>query len=75
MSSKAADIPEGLEPHRTYYAIRVSATEIKIASSFSDALNDNEIDIRGGVALLIRSRVSDKSAGDIGHPIQFDNSN
>jgi hypothetical protein len=70
--SQTGDLPEGLEAHRTYYAIRVSATEIKIASSFSDALNNNEITIYGGSALLIRSRVSDKNAGDIGHPIQFD---
>ena len=70
--SQTGDLPEGLEAHRTYYAIRVSANVIKIASSFSDALNDNEITIYGGSALLIRSRVSDKSAGEIGHPIQFD---
>jgi len=70
--SQTGDLPEGIEPHRTYYAIRVSATEIKVASSFSDALNDNEITIYGGAALVIRSRVSDKIAGDIGHPIQYD---
>ena len=73
--SQTGDLPEGLEPHRTYYAIRVSATEIKVASSFSDALNDNEVSIVGGSALLVRSRVSDKNAGDIGHPVQFDTAN
>jgi len=71
--SQTGDIPEGLDPHRAYYAIRVSATEIKVAASFSDALNDNEITINGGAALLVRSIVSDKVAGDIGHPIQYDN--
>jgi hypothetical protein len=73
--SQTGDLPEGLEAHRTYYAIRVSATEIKVASSFSDALNDNEVSIVGGTALFVRSRVSDKVAGDIGHPIQFDTVN
>ena len=73
--SQTGDLPEGLEPHRTYYAIRVSATEIKVASSFSDALNDNEVSIIGGTALFVRSRVSDKNAGEIGHPVQFDTVN
>ena len=70
--SNTGDLPEGVDPHRTYYAIRISGTEIQIASTFSDAISGNEINVNGGVSLVLRSIVSLKNPGDIGHPIQFD---
>ena len=70
--SQTGDLPEGLDPHRIYYAIRVGVSTIKVASSFSDALNDNEVPIVGGAQLLVRSIVGDKDVGEIGNPIQFD---
>ena len=47
--SDDGDLPEGLQLNRIYYAIvRVSATEIKIASTFSNAINNVPIEIIGG---------------------------
>jgi len=76
--SDTGQIPDGLLYNQVYYAITqgtgiTTNTDIKIAKTLNDALNQNAIDINelGGV-LKIVSRVSDKNSGDIGHPIQFD---
>ena len=52
--------------------IRESSTTIKLASSKAAADSDAPVSIFGGTNLTITSRVSDKSAGDVGHPVQFD---
>ena len=51
-------------------------TNIKLAKTLNDAINDSAINIneKGG-ALRVISRVSDKNAGDLGHPIQYDTTN
>ena len=70
------DLPENLEAHRTYYVIVVDAGTIKLASSLTNANTNTAIIIHySGSKLNILSRVSDKSSGDIGHPIQWDNTN
>jgi len=74
INSNVGDLPEKLEAHKVYYAIRESNNEIKIASSLTNAENDESIAIVGGSQLKVCSRVSDKSAGDLGSPIQFDES-
>jgi len=82
--SDTAQIPDGLDPNKVYYAIVDSALEtnqIKLAATQSDALTFDEstnpvnveFNAEGG-NLSILSRVSDKNSGDIGHPIQYDNS-
>jgi len=58
--SDSADLPENIEEHRKYYAIRHSATQIKLASSLTNAQNGTSITIFGGVNLKVISRVSDK---------------
>ena len=73
--SKTGNIPEGLIDHRLYFAIKTSATQFKLATSASNARNDIAISCYGGTDLTIKSRVSDKSPGDVGSPIQFDSSN
>jgi len=73
--SDDGDLPENIDPHRIYYAIKNSPGTIKIASSFTNAKNDTSINITGGSNLKVLSRVSDKDAGDIGSPIQFDAQN
>ena len=73
--SKTGNIPEGLIDHRIYFAIRVSGTQFKLATSASNARNNIAISCYGGTNLTVRSRVSDKSPGDIGSPVQFDSSN
>ena len=77
------NLPDGLNSDQVYYAItQESATgigtdQIRIAKTLSDAINgsvaDNAIAINNkGGTLSIVSRVSDKNAGDIGHPVQWD---
>ena len=76
-------LPDGIEPNRVYYVITdanassglSTNVNVKLANSPSDAESGTSITINslGGV-LKIASRVSDKKSGDIGHPIQYDNS-
>ena len=80
--SDTAQLPDGLEPNTIYYAITndvavgIGSDQIKIAKTYNDAINNNPISInsRGGT-LKVVSRVSDKTSGDLGHPIGFDTSN
>ena len=76
------NLPDGLNSDQVYYAItKESATgigtnQIRIAKTLSGAINgsvaDNAIQINNkGGTLSIVSRVSDKNAGDIGHPVQW----
>ena len=73
--SDSGDLPENTIEHRVYYAIRHSSTEIKLASSLTNAENATAITIYGGTQLKVQSRVSDKESGDIGSPIQYDADN
>jgi len=73
--SDDGDMPENLKVGAVYYAIRDSSTELKLASSESDANNNDAITVYGGTNLKIVTRVSDKDAGDIGHPVQWDSTN
>jgi len=75
IQSDSADLPENIEAHRLYYVIRDSSTEIKLASSATNADVGNAITVTGGDQLKIISRVSDKEVGELGHPIQWDASN
>jgi len=70
--SDNGDLPENLNPNTIYYAIRVSTSEIKVASTKANAENNLAITIYGGTQLKVESRVSDKIPGNIGHPIQWD---
>jgi len=72
-------IPDGLTHNAVYHAITsglTTNTNIKLAKTLDDALNDSAISIneKGGL-LKVSSRVSDKNSGDRGHPIQFDSTN
>jgi hypothetical protein len=71
-------MPDGINSNQIYYAVTsgtgiTSTSQVKLAQSLNDALTDNPIVVnnKGGI-LSIVSRVSDKSSGDIGHPIQWD---
>ena len=72
IKSSDGDLPENIVANRLYYAIRESSTTIKLASSKAAADSDASVSVYGGTNLTITSRVSDKSAGDVGHPVQFD---
>jgi microcystin-dependent protein len=72
--SETAQLPDGALPNQLYYVITTAnTTQIKLAQTLNDAVAGNSIALnnRGG-SLTIVSRVSDKNAGDIGHPIQYD---
>jgi hypothetical protein len=73
--SDDGDLPENIIENTIYYAIRVSSTQIKLASSASNATTGTAITVYGGTNLKILSRVSDKIAGDIGSPVQYDSTN
>jgi len=73
--SDVGDLPENITAHRVYYTIKESSTTIKLASSLTNAQNGTAITIYGGLQLRVLSRVSDKTAGDVGSPIQYDTTN
>ena len=70
-------LPDRLESNTVYYVITtgLNANQIKVAQTLNDANSSTPVGIafneKGGV-LHVESRVSDKIAGDIGHPIQYD---
>ena len=77
--SDNGSVPDGLENEAKYYVITTgTANVIKLAKTPNDATagTPKPIDIKnanGGI-LSIVSYVTDKLPGDIGHPIQWDNS-
>ncbi|BCU99281.1 MAG: hypothetical protein CM15mV26_1320 [uncultured marine virus] len=70
--SDDGDLPENLTENTVYFAIKQTDTSIKLASSKTNADMGTAITVHGGTKLSIESRVSDKSAGEIGSPLQFD---
>jgi hypothetical protein len=76
--SETGQLPNGLTNNQVYFAITsgtgiVSSNQLKIAQTLNDALGDNPIIVNSNGGILnVVSRVSDKKAGDIGHPVQFD---
>tara|TARA_B100001939_G_scaffold287486_1_gene258052 strand:- start:589 stop:5712 length:5124 start_codon:yes stop_codon:yes gene_type:complete len=70
--SDDGDLPENIESNTVYFAIKVSNTEFKAATSKSDADNDDNLSVYLGTNLRVLSRVSDKESGDVGSPIQWD---
>ena len=72
--SDDGDLPENLKTNTVYYAIADNNTTIKLAASEAEANNDEQLTVYGGTNLKIITRVSDKVAGDLGHPVQWDGS-
>jgi hypothetical protein len=73
--SDDGDLPENIVENTVYYTIDNGDNDkIKLASSASNATTGIGISVSGGTNLKILSRVSDKVAGDIGHPVQYDGS-
>ena len=73
--SDNARLPDGLDNNRLYFAITdgVSSNQIQLLTTLNDALDGSETSFNNaGGNLVVESRVSDKIAGDIGHPVQFD---
>jgi len=85
--SDTGELPDGINHNSVYYVITnstatgIGSNQIRLASSLNDAENGGNdayaIDIltQKTANLKVVSRVSDKSSGDIGHPIQWDSAN
>ena len=72
--SDDGDLPENLSEKTTYFAIRESGIQFKLASSKTNADNGEFIKVYKGTNLRVLSRVSDRDSGEFGHPVQFDSS-
>ena len=81
--SDDGDLPEKILEHKVYFAITqgenngLDNSQLRLALSFSDAVNDVAIKNTyfldaASRKLKITTRVTDKEAGDVGHPIQYD---
>ena len=74
--SDNGDLPENLSADKVYYAYTsgLSANQIRLASTLNDSSSGNTITgiSNGGGRLEVISYVSDKSPGEVGHPIQYD---
>ena len=75
--SDDGDLPENIESNSVYYAITtgLTNTQVKLASSKTNADAGIAINVYGGSNLSIYSRCSDKISGDIGFPVQYDSAN
>lgn len=75
--SDDGELPDGLRNNQLYYAITsgINSDQIKLAQTFNDTVSLSAVTVnsKGGI-LQIESRVSDKKSGDVGHPVQYDNS-
>jgi len=69
--STTGDLPENIEVDTVYYIIQDGTTKVQLASSYTNAIKGNNITVSGGTELEILSRVTDKTAGDAGHPVQY----
>jgi hypothetical protein len=73
---ETGQLPDGITPNTVYYAITsgIGTNQIKIAQTKNDAISASPVILNAkGGSLRIVSRVSDKNPGEIGHPIQFNN--
>ena len=71
--SDDGDLPENIEEKTIFFAIREDSTKFKLATSLTNAENGTSITAYGGTNLNVLSRVTDKDCGDIGHPVQYEN--
>jgi len=79
--SQNAILPDGIESQQTYFARPTSSSTIKIFNNLSDCQsNVNPVDVKNTIGvtsnnLYITSKVSDIASGQVGSPIQWDNTN
>jgi microcystin-dependent protein len=74
ITSDDGDLPENLRTNTVYFAIVPNNTTFKLAASLAEATSQSAIEVYGGTNLKVTTRVSDKEAGDVGHPVQHDDS-
>ena len=77
LPSTEEQLPDGIDHNSVYFAITsgINSDQVKLAQTLNDTISLSPISVnsKGGI-LSIESRVSDKTSGDIGHPVQFDTS-
>ena len=79
--SKNAILPDGIEPQKTYFVRPSGGTKVRLYENLVNAeSNVSPVDIKNTVGLTtsnlyLVSKVADKNSGDVGHPIQWDNTN
>jgi hypothetical protein len=76
--SDTGELPDNIQQGIVYYAIRgtgYQTTELKVATSLTNAINGVSINVSGGANLKVISRVIDKESGELGSPIQYDPNN
>ena len=75
--SEDGSLPDGLDSNQVYFAVTTGISTnvgLKVAKTLSEAESGSVLTLNNaGGPLRVVSRVSDKSAGDVGHPIQYDN--
>ena len=72
ITSDDGDLPENLRTNTVYFAIVPNNTTFKLAASLAEATSQSPIEVHLGTNLKVTTRVSDKEAGDVGHPVQYD---
>jgi len=87
IQSGNGDLPENIENNVVYYAITseansvrsdsvtLGASQLQLAGTVADAAVGSPLSVYGGSQIKILSRVSEKNVGDLGHPVQFDETN
>ena len=73
--SEDGDLPENIEEETGLFVIRVSNSQFRLAASKNNADNGEGLLVYGGTNLKVFSRVTDKSSGDVAHPVQWDDTN
>ena len=72
ITSDDADLPENLSTNTVYFVTGTTNNTFKLAASEAESVTGEEISVSGGTNLKVISRVSDKEAGDVSHPVQWD---
>ena len=75
VTSDSGDLPENLKTNTVYFVRKESSNTLKLAATKQDAINDSPIIVSGGTNVKVLSRVSDKNAGDVANPVQWDAGN
>lgn len=77
--SDSGQLPSGIETNKLYYVITqgLNADQIKLAATYDDYVYNLPISLYSieTANLTVISSVSDKVAGEVGHPIQYDSTN
>ena len=70
--SENGDLPENIEEKTVYFVKKLPGSDtFKLATSLTNANNNETIAVIGGTNLTVLSRVTDKECGYFGHTVQY----